>query len=280
MAKCKCGCGEETKINPRTKVPNKYIRGHGFRGKTLSKEHKQKLSEANIGKKFSKEHKQRISEANTGKKHSEESKKKMSESSKGKKHTKETKKKIGKATKGKVSSMKGKKHSEETKKKIGEKSKGRSGAMLGKRHSEESKRKMSNSLKGHKRTEKWCRRLSESKTGEKNPAWNGGTSFLPYCSMFNKPLKKEIRDRDKHTCQLCGIEENDRLLSIHHIHYDKENCYPDLVALCNSCNAKVNINRDYWQMYFMRQLIYRKIPTVMFNMESELGISGYENNRI
>jgi len=43
------------------KIGVKHIKGH--KGKTLSKEHKKKLSEAHKGKTLSKEHKKKLSEA-------------------------------------------------------------------------------------------------------------------------------------------------------------------------------------------------------------------------
>lgn len=94
---------------------------------------------------------------------------------------------------------------------------------------------------------------------EKAPNWKGGLSFIPYCSKFNRRLKEKIRDRDNRTCQLCGIKENGKKLSVHHVHYDKENCEPDLVALCCNCNTKVNCNRDYWESYFMAVLFWRNL---------------------
>ena len=53
------------------------------KGKSLSEEHKKKLSEANKGKHLSEETRKKISEANKGRKFSEETKKKMSEAMKG-----------------------------------------------------------------------------------------------------------------------------------------------------------------------------------------------------
>ena len=96
-------------------------------------------------------------------------------------------------------------------------------------------------------------------TGENAGNWQGGISFEPYCIKFNNTFREAVRERDDYTCQLCGYEQelNVRKLSIHHIHYDKENCYPDVVALCCSCNTKVNFNRDYWEEYFENQLIER-----------------------
>jgi hypothetical protein len=86
-----------------------------------------------------------------------------------------------------------------------------------------------------------------------HPMWEDGLSRLPYPIEFNHKLKESIRDRDNHECQLCHIKEKelDRKLDIHHIDYNKLNCEDiNLITLCNPCNVKVNINRDYWFAYF------------------------------
>jgi DNA-binding XRE family transcriptional regulator/transposase-like protein len=103
------------------------------------------------------------------------------------------------------------------------------------------------------------RTRSELKMGENHPNWKGGISFEPYCEKFNNIFKESVRKRDDYMCKLCGCTQNDngRKLDVHHIHYDKENCYPDVVALCRSCNIKVNSNRDYWESYFEDQLLKR-----------------------
>lgn len=93
--------------------------------------------------------------------------------------------------------------------------------------------------------------------------WKGGLSFEPYSYEFNKALKREIRKRDRFTCQLCGK----RGKHVHHIDYNKRNNRPsNLCVLCNPCNAKVNANRKYWTRYF-RKIVRkfrkaRKIYTV------------------
>ena len=101
-------------------------------------------------------------------------------------------------------------------------------------------------------------------TKENNTSWQGGISFKPYCYKFNNELKIQIRNRDNNICQLCGKtkEQNNQELTVHHIHYDKENCNPDLITVCHSCNTKVNYNRDYWEEYFMRQLAYRGLVKI------------------
>lgn len=86
-----------------------------------------------------------------------------------------------------------------------------------------------------------------------------GRTKLPYCEKFDDILRESIRLRDNHTCQLCNktqLEEGKRL-TVHHIHYDKKNCYPDLISLCNSCNSKVNYKRSYYESFFMNKLNYR-----------------------
>jgi len=101
------------------------------------------------------------------------------------------------------------------------------------------------------------RTISESTSGEKNGNWKNGISKQPYCYKFNNAFKEAVRERDNYTCQLCGCEQNGRRLSVHHIHYLKEDCYPDVVALCCSCNTRVNANRDYWEERFENELIAR-----------------------
>lgn len=96
--------------------------------------------------------------------------------------------------------------------------------------------------------------------GADSPGWKGGIAYLPYTSNFNNRLKEEIRDRDSHICQLCGVPESECLikLPIHHIDYDKGNGNKEnLISLCNSCNSKTNFNREYWQVYFEK--LIRKI---------------------
>ena len=87
-----------------------------------------------------------------------------------------------------------------------------------------------------------------AKTGECNPAWQGGTSFDPYPYQFNSSLKATILDRDNYACQLCGATPEDRReLHPHHKDYDKANCLPsNLITLCHSCHSKTNHHREEW----------------------------------
>lgn len=84
-------------------------------------------------------------------------------------------------------------------------------------------------------------------TGEKNPNWNGGTSFEPYPVDWTEALRRSIRERDHYICQLTGLYGNE----VHHIDYDKKNCVPkNLITLSHNSNTKVNKNREYWTNYF------------------------------
>ena len=107
---------------------------------------------------------------------------------------------------------------------------------------------------------KQCRAVWQSKNihGENHPSWIDGRSFIPYCNKFNERLKEMVRTRDNRTCQLCSLteKENGKKLDVHHIHYDKQNCYPDLIALCCKCNLIVNkrVLRGYYEQTFMNNL--------------------------
>lgn len=95
--------------------------------------------------------------------------------------------------------------------------------------------------------------LSIQQTGANNNNWKGGTSFIPYPIDFNYSLKRKIREKDNHTCQLCKITEIEyqRKLSIHHINYRRTDCREiNLISLCGHCNSSVNSNRTFWQIYF------------------------------
>jgi len=87
-------------------------------------------------------------------------------------------------------------------------------------------------------------------SGEKNGRWIDGRAYEAYNSQFNDQLKKQIKQRDNLTCQLCGIKKD---LCIHHIDYDKKNSNSNnLITLCRSCHNKIHSRRKrlFWQTYF------------------------------
>jgi hypothetical protein len=143
--------------------------------------------------------------------------------------------KCSKARKGKPSPMKDKKHTLEARENI--------------------KKGMAN--RDLKAREEWIKSLS----GENNPNWKGGISYMPYGFKFDAKLKEKIRNRDQNTCQLCFMtneahkEKFGDSLHCHHTDHDKQNCRDtNLITLCNKCNAIVNINNEYWIKYFQTLL--------------------------
>ena len=94
---------------------------------------------------------------------------------------------------------------------------------------------------------------------ESNGNWLGGKSFEPYGIEFNNILKENIKQRDGFVCMCCYKK---RVLSVHHIDYDKNNCKENnLISLCKSCHGITNGNRNYWTKYLMEVLEYARTNT-------------------
>jgi len=242
------------------------------KGKHHSEETKKKIKEARARQTFSEETRRKMSTSHkgllAGSKHpffgvprTDEQKKHQSELMSGAKHPmfgkirpEEHRNNLSNSLKGRKPAFKGRKHSLDSKIKQSECKKGSLNPIYGKDVSNNYGTKISLALKGRIFSDDWKQKISEmakKRVGDKNSNWNGGTSFEPYCPKFNNQLKERIRERDNHTCQLCGAKENGRKHDCHHIHYDKPNCTPDLITLCFKCNSKVNGNRDYWEAFFM-----------------------------
>lgn len=167
----------------------------------------------------------------------------------GEKRAKKIKKKLSKASTGRELS-------ERTRKIISERFTGENNPMYGNTHTEEARKKMERTW-FEKGGIPWNIGFGEYIIGENNPNWQEGISFEPYSTEFNDLLKEKIRKRDKYICQECGSQQNtlSRRLDIHHIDYDKKNNNPsNLISLCNSCNLKVNHNRDYWTKLFKNKM--------------------------
>ncbi len=157
--------------------------------------------------------------------------------------------------------------------------KGKSGSRLGQKHSEESKAKMrvpkteehKAKLRGRRTpehtknwvaarhrngtfiaTKQWREAHSDRMTGEKNPNWKGGLSFIPYPTTWTPALRRKVKERDNYTCQICR-RNKDIKLEVHHIDYVKANCTPEnLTTLCCSCHKKTNFNRETWITFFKK----------------------------
>ncbi len=120
--------------------------------------------------------------------------------------------------------------------------------------SESTKLKMSKASKGKPKSESHKNNISKFMRSDANPmkdpdvvakrsganhhSFKDWASRKPYCYLFNNSFKEDIRSRDSRICQLCNKTEvqNGEKLCVHHIHGDKDNCYPDCIALCRHCN--------------------------------------------
>ncbi len=131
----------------------------------------------------------------------------------------------------------------------------------GRKVSLSTRKKMSESRIGkpiHSEEEK--RKRSERFMGHNNPAWKGGISFEPYCEIWkDKEYKEDIKIRDNYRCinPYCSSLYKDKLV-IHHINYEKKNCGPtNLITVCNSCNSKANVDRE-WHKSWYRAILHRR----------------------
>lgn len=100
-----------------------------------------------------------------------------------------------------------------------------------------------------------CKSLWQSQSGvisgPNSGTWLGGKSFEPYGYEFNTALKRTIKNRDQHTCRICG--KTGVKLAVHHSDYDKRNNSPDnLFTLCFPCHSMTNTNRKKWKAFFQR----------------------------
>ena len=115
--------------------------------------------------------------------------------------------------------------------------------MFNKHHTEHTKKLMSINNARH-----W-----KGKLGSNSHAWLGGRSFEIYPQEFSTSLKEKIREKYGRKCVECNYTEESLgyKLDIHHIDYNKKNCNENnLIALCRSCHAQTNYDRDNWIDYF------------------------------
>lgn len=100
-----------------------------------------------------------------------------------------------------------------------------------------------------------AKHYSEIYSGENSPTWTGGKRH--YKGHWLRQAKL-CRERDNHTCQICGKteEENGKALDVHHIKLYKSfdnpeeaNNLDNLISLCHSCHRFVHSNSNIDKIY-------------------------------
>ena len=96
------------------------------------------------------------------------------------------------------------------------------------------------------------RNVSLGQMGPKNHQWKGGLSYEPYCPIWkDREYKQDIKERDGYKCLNPDCWRRDDRLHIHHIDYNKKNCFPNnLITVCRSCNAKANKDREWHTAWY------------------------------
>lgn len=93
-------------------------------------------------------------------------------------------------------------------------------------------------LKGIPKSREHCIAMSKAKRTEKGRD--------PYYGPGWYRIRRQVRERDNHTCQDCGKHQRRPGLDVHHIvpraafhgDFDRANHPDNLVALCKTCHAR------------------------------------------
>lgn len=112
-------------------------------------------------------------------------------------------------------------------------------------------------------------------SGVNSPHWKGGLSLRrtqstlqAYGPEFSEALRRAIRQRDNHQCQVCYASECETKtgmwriwrFQVHHIDYNKRNNDPEnLITLCHKCHLRTNYRRSFWTTYFQKRQSSRKV---------------------
>lgn len=59
-------------------------------------------------------------------------------------------------------------------------------------------------------------------------------------------VREKILKRDNHSCRICGAEDGESKIHVHHVDRNRDNLkHTNLVTLCEPCHRRVHLE-DYW----------------------------------
>ena len=128
-------------------------------------------------------------------------------------------------------------------------------------YTQELRKKLSESSakywKGKKLSASHCKKLSLAhiglNAGDKHPNWKGGKSGKN-SSGFTHTLKREVRERDGHICQKCGMASE--RLDVHHKDLNRQNNdMENLETLCAACHGKIHSYQGHEKRYGVKEPI-------------------------
>ena len=92
---------------------------------------------------------------------------------------------------------------------------------------------------------------SAQQMGLDNPNWKGNFNTYHWYGENWKRQRRRVRQRDSHTCRMCGITETilGRALDVHHVFpffsftsYKKANRLSNLISVCHKCHGLLEKN--------------------------------------
>lgn len=124
-------------------------------------------------------------------------------------------------------------------------------------------------FKTNNKDARFCSSLckGDGQRGPNSPRYTG-SSFFPYCWMYNAPLKERVKAFFNYRCVMCGKDERENFdrkgrqhrLSVHHVKYNQKACCKghdkpkdkQFVPLCLICHNRTTQTKDrqMWLEYF------------------------------
>ena len=131
--------------------------------------------------------------------------------------------------------------------------------------------------RGKDRVNKYCSHKCRAVmyTGDKNPNWRGGVRSgrkgydrdLAMGAKNYRAWKNAVKNRDGHTCQLCGSQKD---LVAHHIynyntHTQLRYALDNGITLCNKCHSSISWHEQEFIPYFLMLMNPSETTREIFN---------------